>query len=218
MTSEIVIHSVREMMASQELMEVLPEELDDADVLLVWSIFDAMEKELIKKRKDSFRKRLLELATVKGIENAKGSFEYAPPGTDGKVTRQRRKGKAKLDPVEAELLLEGKNLAGQLMAGEVKLTLGQTQLLLEIVEHHVQDLFHDDADKNEIQESQVLLKDLMAVLQELEIDEKKFEAAVEMGMITVDELKSVSVVGEPTWALVVKKPSVITKLLKGGKK
>lgn len=213
MSTDIVINSVREMMSSQELIEVLPEELDDADALLVWSVFDAMEKELIKKRKDVFKKHLFELAVSKGMENAKGSYEYAPPGTDGKITKQRRKGKAKLDPVEAELLLEQRNLDDKILVGTVQITRGQFKIVLDALDELL-------AERGENQEEIADLYNLFlgAYESKLEVDEKRFEAAVEMGMITLDELKEVSVVGEPTWALVVKRPSVITKLLKGGKK
>lgn len=219
MSTDIVISSVQEMMSSQELIEVRPEELDDADALLVWSVFDALEKELIKKRKDAFRQYLLELATSKGIQNPKGSYEYAPPGTDGKITKQRRKGKAALDPHSAEVLLEKKHLDDSLMVGSVKLTRGQFKLLFDVIGDRLDEQKAADCDDGSIAELDELLDVFEEVYEsKLEIDVKRFEAAVEMGTISLDELKGVSEVGDPTWALVIKKPSVITKLLKGGKK
>lgn len=216
MSTDIVIDSVQGLMSSQELIEVKPEELDDSEALLVWSVFDAMEKELISKRKSEFKKHLFKLAETKGKQNAKGSFNYAPPGTDGSITKQRRKGKAGLDAVAAEDFLTKSGLDDTLMVGNVTFTRGQLKLLLDVIDYHVQDLFNNGLDAKD---AQALYDAIWAVYEsKLVVDEKRFEAAVEMGMISLEELKEVSVVGEPTWALVVKKPSVITKLLKGGKK
>lgn len=198
----IVLNNAEALFGSSELVSIQPEQLEDNDALFVWSLFDAMEKELVKKRKDVFRKHLLKLAEEKGIQNAKGSFEYAPPQSDGKITKQARKGKASLDLAAAEKLLGQKDLFDQAAEVSVTLSLRDFEEVLEALRNHdeeLQSIFMQGATPPKLNEAMI-------------------EAMVTMGSITMDELQSISLVGEPTYALKVKRPSVVEQMIKGGEK
>lgn len=72
-------------------------ELGEEEVVLAWSVIDALEKNLIKDRKAELRDALLELAGSCGVKSKKGHMEYAMAGLDAKVTAEKRSGKASFD-------------------------------------------------------------------------------------------------------------------------
>lgn len=200
--ADLILRSAGGLFGANELITIQPEALDPGDALLVWSLFDALEKELIKKRKDVFRDHLLALAKDKGEKNAKGSFIYNPPRSDGRITAQCRKGKASLVPDKTQELLLEKGLFTQLTTGTLKLPSEAFGRIREALAQY---------------EGSVEVEDLIEVIDEMSfsVDEKKLEGAFALDLLTPEDLKSISCEGASTYALTVKKPSVITEMVKG---
>lgn len=196
--TEIVLNNASLLFNSEELVSLAPEDLSDDEALIVWSMFDAFEKELVKKRKDAFRKHLMFLAESKGIQNDKGSFEYSPPHSDGKIVKQHRKGKAFVDMNAAVDLLKKKKLMNA--GAEVTITLdyGEYQTLLGCLEDAMVDVVESRSSGPVVTET-------------------RLEALVNLGKISIEELQSISSVNDPTYALKVTKPSVVKNMVKGGK-
>jgi hypothetical protein len=170
---EIILKESQAIIDAETLLKTPVGELSDDVALTAWSVLDLFEKNLIKTRKGALRVLLLDRAETLGEENAKGSFVYKVPGTDGKVTKQKKRGKAKLDARAVELLINQKIDEGKLTS-----------------------VAHED----------VISYDPV-------VDEDALGTLVAIGAISQQELAEVSSVSEPTFALVVKKPSEVTALL-----
>ncbi len=202
--TDLVLRGAENLFSSSELLTVQPEDLAPEEALFVWSLFDVLEKELVSKRKVVFREHLLGLAMKNGEKNAKGSFVYNPPHSDGRVTAQRRKGKVSVDQGAAERLVESKQLGGTLKTASLTSSLDVFSRITAILA--VYEGSHETAD-------------ILAALHALNfsVDEKKLEGAFTLGLITPDELKDISCEGDATFALTVKKPSSVTQLVQGRK-
>jgi len=207
MQTEIILDSVSDLFSSKELLSIAPEELSDGDALLVWSLFDALEKEVVSKRKSVFRDHLLKLAEEKGRTNAKGSSSYSPPGSDGKVTRQCRQGKPQVDWQAAHRLADEVGCGDSLLVGTLKADKETFDFLLSMLEQFRGDTPDEFLDG--------VLNTLRGV--EYDFSEDRLEQAVRTGVISLDELQSVTSIGDHRYALVVKKPSAVKKLMEGGK-
>ena len=208
MSTDVILSSVADVFSSDELLSIHPEDLSDGDALLVWSLFDAMEKGVISKRKAVFREHLFKIAEQHGKMNAKGSSVYSPPGSDGKVTKQCRQGKPVVDRALAQELIEGKPHGDSLITG----TFTATKEKFDVLRRLVEDCAEDTQDR--------LLSGLADALRSVEfsISDVGLELAVTTGTITPKELQSVTSVTAPTYALLVKKPTAVQQLLERGKK
>ena len=202
--TEIVIQNAKGLFGSSALLTLQPEELAPEEALVVWSLFDVLEKELVKKRKDTFRLHLLDLASMHGEKNDKGSFIYNPPHSDGKITAQRKKGRVSVDQGDAECLVDSKGLAGTLKSASLTGNLDMFSRLTAILA-----VYEGEHEKDDI------LSAIHALT--FKVDEKRLEGAFAMGLITPEELKSISCEGAATYSLVVKKPSSVTQLVQGRK-
>jgi hypothetical protein len=216
MAGDIVLSNVHDVLSSHELASILPAELDDSEALLVWSLFDALEKELVAKRKNVFRDHLLQLAEEKGEVNPKGSKVYQPAGSDGKITKQFRKGKPSIDPDMAMRFLEERKLDGKLLETQLSFSKDEVQLLLDALDRQMSTALKQDPENPRFFKLQSLRT--KCELTEYAVDEKRLEAAVTMGLVSLEELREISDPGRPTYALVVKKPSAVTRLVKEGKR
>jgi hypothetical protein len=181
-----------------DLVTIKPEELSDADALAVWSLFDAIEKKIIKERKGTFRDHLFALAEKKGMMNAKGSFEYAPPSSDGKITKQARTSKPKIDYEVLEKELDECGLIDRARTINVALSGEDYKAIAEVLEKH--------GDKD-------LLTRFAYSGGELKVDDTKVEALIALGEFPLDALENASTGGDVTYALKVKAPSAIKRLI-----
>ena len=205
MSTEIILDSVANLFSSEELLSICPEDLSDCDALLVWSLFDALEKEVLSKRKSVFRDRLFAIAEKNGEKNAKGSHIYSPSGSDGKITKQFRKGKPIVNWDAVQKLADETDTGSSLREGVFRADEDTFAFIIAVLEEH------DAGD---------LLDRTLNLLHgvKYEFSEKRLERAVEVGLVSLDELQSVTTVSDPTYALVVKKPTVVKQLLERGKK
>lgn len=87
----IVLSQSRAMLSSADLLVTPPDQLTDQEAVIAWSVLDHFEKEMLKKRRDALRDRLLDLAKAKGKLTGK-SYVYAQDGIDGSVSCQMRSG------------------------------------------------------------------------------------------------------------------------------
>jgi len=205
--TDLILQSATGLLNSESLTTIDPKDLSDGDALFVWSLFDALDKELVSKRKKEFRIHLMELAKDHGEVNAKGSYEYLPPHSDGKVTLQCRKGKASFDEEEAAKVLKAKGVYNSVAVGTLSGSREEFSMLKKLL------LGLGDAVNPGLQSFLNRIQDV-----EYHISDEKLEGAVMMGMVAPEDLRSASSVADPTYALVVKKPSQVVKMVKGAKK
>lgn len=181
-------------MAKSELLFVKPpKHMSEEECVEVWSVLDIMDKKVFSARKKELKSYLLAMAESKGTKNAKGSFIYEV--SDGNVTRQRREGKDTLEPGLFFAKMAGNTLAMEKCCRKtVSLTPAQFEKVRGLV------------DKGDT--------DLLEVLDGAKdsVDAGVFEGLVAADIIPLNEAKSVISPGAVTWALTVKKPSVMKEL------
>lgn len=194
--------SLQKFQSLSDLVTIEPGELSDADALAVWSLFDAIEKKIVKERKATFREYLMDLAVKNGMVNAKGSYEYNPPGSDGKITKSPRKAKPIMDYAALEKKLEDLDLLDQ--ANGVTVTLSESDF----------DEIVDVLDRNGAKAMANVMRNSSS---KPAIVDDRVEALVATGALSLDTLEEVSLPGDVTYQMRVKAPSIIAKLIEGRK-
>jgi len=181
-----------------DLLKINPEDLSDADALAVWSLFDAIEKKIVKERKSTFREYLMDLAVKHGRENAKGSFEYDPPGSDGKITKSLRRAKPSIDYEALEKALDEYGLLKQ--AKKVSVVMSE-----ESFEQIKSALDKCGEEK--------LSRTFVGSISDVAVHDQTVEALIALGKFPIDALEEVSHGGDVTYQMRVKAPSIIKKML-----
>jgi hypothetical protein len=191
-TEEVALAPAR-LFSTNAVMSIPPEQLNDEELITVWSMLDLVEKNLVDERKSELRDEMFKRAAKNGKKNEKGSFEWKL--TDGKITKQRtvKKGKAEPALVQAKL---GEDAA-------IKKTLF-TQLLLSCEEK--ESLIAILATSAHPSVSDLTEKLCSAPVV---VNDKMFRALVDTGYIPKKDAASVMTEDKETWTLRVSKPSTV---------
>jgi hypothetical protein len=168
-------------------------QLDDDELIMVWSMLDIMEKSLVKERKGELRDEMLKRAERDGKKDEKGSFVWALE--DGKITKQKRQGSGKVEPALVMAKL-GSNpvVAKSCLRETITLSFSDYALLKEILKGEDEEL------RDHVENSAT------------SVDVKAFEGLIAAGLVTPEEADSVTSDGSVTWALTVSKPKSLKPL------
>lgn len=190
--------SSTQIVQSEILLAIPAKDLDDEELIAVWSVMDIMQKSMADIRKEEIREEMFERATKKGKKNDKGSFEWKLQ--DGKITKQCRQKKPMIEPTLVKLKLGNNDFVGQAFRYAVSFT-GKERLALEEIlnqsEHSMARYFFDKLEESV--ES---------------VDESAFNGLVSAGLISEKEAKKVTITPDPTWSLSVIKPKDLKKVQK----
>jgi len=106
--SSIVLKESQAIIDAETLLKTPVEELTDDAKLTAWSVLDLFKKEFLDSRHKEIGMSLKELAKKDGVENAKGSFKYTVPNTDGIIEARKKRGKVTIDECKLDLLMAKK--------------------------------------------------------------------------------------------------------------
>jgi len=197
---EIILSESSAIVDARALFFAPVERMDNEDAVSAWSVLDVMEKELMKKRKEELRQSLFTRAEKEGSKNPKGSF-VLDLGDDGKFTKERRAGKTGILKDKFLERFQGDKDVEQLaLSRRVELSELECQWLVSKLQKF---------------DSSVAGRITTKIEQaDVSISDDRVETLVNMGTISLDDLKEVTFEADPTWALRVGKPKVVKELLK----
>ena len=222
--NSIVLEESTAILDAHTLFNVPPEELTVDEGLMAWSVLDVFEKTLIGNRKKALREVLMGTAEQYGETNKNGSFIYKLKELGAKIEKRKRAGKVKI--LVDKVLEVFKNKAHVLSSVmQYTVTIGQAQMDAFDVIHSwlVKATSQFDSDKVVVGNIPPDVVDAMLVFFtpwkcETSVSEDALEALVQVNQVTLEELAKVTEVGDPSWALFVKKPKIVTELLERSKK
>lgn len=166
------------------------EEFSDAECHAVYSFLDGMAKRL-NTRAEAIKARLKAVVLKEGAEDAKGHKSLTINGAQ--VTAQKRKGKVEVNSQAAERLLKAKGVDLD-RGGDISWTPNAAAV-------------------------RVLLEEMGKPLERygtvtFAADPDKLEALVGLDILTVEEVAACCVLGQATYAMIIKPMPQVDKLLK----
>lgn len=197
--TSLVLRETAAIVDAHTLLKLPVADMPVEDVTLAWSVLDIFEKELVGPRKEEFRQRMFALIEESGVcdNPEKSPSKYiALKELGAKITKSHKAGKVVVNSDAAIQMLEGKPAASELI---IRTTLSFTPSQFEALQKSNFDL------------------DSVLATKRVSVDTGALEAAVSANLLSLRDLKEVTSVGEPSYALLVKKPKVVQELLERSK-
>jgi hypothetical protein len=191
-TEEVAL-APAQLFSTNAVMSIPPGQLNDEELITVWSMLDLVDKSLVQDRKTELREEMFKRAKEKGEKNDKGSFLWKLK--DGKITRQRTVRKGVAEPALVKAKFGNDDVVKRTLSTQLVLTNDEVMSLAAILatsDHPESEQFLDKLNTSPVV-----------------VDNKMFAAIVESGYLTKKEAASVMTEDKETFTLRVSKPSTI---------
>jgi hypothetical protein len=222
--TDILLRESEAVLQSEVLLDVPVEQLTSAEAAIAWSFLDFVVKEVVDSRKKDLRQRLFGFVETSGKRTKSGSYVAEISGIGAKVEKRKRSGKVSilLDKVK-EIFSGRSDILGMVIWHQIKVSKDIFMALGAILTWLRKEIdFSQRAQTISVPE--FIRGDIARVFaawpfNSIEyVDTDGLEVLVKENRVSLEELKAVTHVGSPTWALYVKKPQCVVKLLEKRRK